>query len=347
MFKFGGFMTSIKFKCEIITPMFIGGADGKSADLRPPSIKGALRFWWRSVNSNISLKDLKNKEAEIFGGTEETQGKSKFSINVKHNLTSITRPLPPERKVDDFVRGRNVKINILEYLAYGTYYWRNGKPIIDKEYYPPEGDFFVSINIFDTIYANDILKSFRLLSNFGGLGAKSRNGYGNFVITEIQSDRFNNKIKDGFEIKDIIVNFKDYEDIPIFTSFSKHTKLFKYSSLCDSWDDCLFYLGKIYRESRLSLEKHVYEKRQYIGAPIQDSILTRRAKPYFLHVNKIDKKYQGYILYLPSDYCHGKEKDQYDKKLDSTRHEEMNDKFSEVCTEFNNSLLINGMEEVV
>lgn len=340
-------MTSIKFKCEIITPMFIGGADGKSAELRPPSIKGALRFWWRSFNSNICLKDLKNKEAEIFGGTEKNQSKSKFSINVKHNLTPITRPLPPERKVDDFLRGRDVKINILEYLAYGTYYWRNGKPIVDKEYYPPEGNFFVSINIFDTIYANDILKSLYLLSSFGGLGAKSRNGYGNFVITEIISDQSPANINDVSGIKNIILNFKDYENIPIFTSFSKHIKLFKYKKLCNSWDECLFYLGKIYRESRLSLEKHVYEKRQYIGAPIQDSILARRAKPYFLHVNKIDRKYQGYILYLPSEYCHGKEKDQHDKKLNSTKHKEMDNKFLEVCTEFNDYLITNGMEEVV
>ena len=37
---------------EIVTPMFLGGAaTTEVADaIRPPSIKGALRFWWRALN---------------------------------------------------------------------------------------------------------------------------------------------------------------------------------------------------------------------------------------------------------------------------------------------------------
>ncbi len=30
-------MNTIKFECEIITPMFLAGADGKTPELRPPS----------------------------------------------------------------------------------------------------------------------------------------------------------------------------------------------------------------------------------------------------------------------------------------------------------------------
>ena len=36
---------------KIVTPMFIGGADQSPSDgIRPPSVKGALRFWWRALN---------------------------------------------------------------------------------------------------------------------------------------------------------------------------------------------------------------------------------------------------------------------------------------------------------
>jgi len=62
-------MKTITFECETITPMFLSGADGKTPELRPPSIKGALRFWWRAMNGHLSLSDLKKKESEIFGGT--------------------------------------------------------------------------------------------------------------------------------------------------------------------------------------------------------------------------------------------------------------------------------------
>ncbi len=51
-------METIKFECEIITPMFLGGADGKSAELRAPTINGALRFWWRAMNGHLPLKEL-------------------------------------------------------------------------------------------------------------------------------------------------------------------------------------------------------------------------------------------------------------------------------------------------
>jgi len=47
--------------------MFLAGADGKTPELRAPSIKGAVRFWWRAMNGCLSIKDLKEKESEIFG----------------------------------------------------------------------------------------------------------------------------------------------------------------------------------------------------------------------------------------------------------------------------------------
>jgi CRISPR type III-B/RAMP module RAMP protein Cmr1 len=64
-------MQSITFECEVITPMFLAGADGSTPELRPPSIKGALRFWWRALNGHLPLRELKRIEGEIFGDTEK------------------------------------------------------------------------------------------------------------------------------------------------------------------------------------------------------------------------------------------------------------------------------------
>ncbi len=76
-------MNIIKFECETVTPMFLAGADGKTPELRPPSIKGAMRFWWRAMNGHISIKELKEEEGEIFGGSGEKEGRSKFGIRIK------------------------------------------------------------------------------------------------------------------------------------------------------------------------------------------------------------------------------------------------------------------------
>ncbi|OPX29474.1 MAG: type III-B CRISPR module RAMP protein Cmr1 [Candidatus Omnitrophica bacterium 4484_171] len=48
-------MKTITFECETITPMFLAGADGRTPELRPPSIKGAMRFWWRAMNGHLPL----------------------------------------------------------------------------------------------------------------------------------------------------------------------------------------------------------------------------------------------------------------------------------------------------
>jgi len=70
-------MQSISFSCEVITPMFLAGADGRTPELRPPSIKGAMRFWWRALHGHLPLSDLKQQEGQIFG---DTQGRSIFNI---------------------------------------------------------------------------------------------------------------------------------------------------------------------------------------------------------------------------------------------------------------------------
>ena len=75
-------MRKIVFECETITPMFMYGADGKTAELRPASIKGVMRFWWRAMNGNLPLDELKKQEGEIFGSTEK---RSSFSIKIKHD----------------------------------------------------------------------------------------------------------------------------------------------------------------------------------------------------------------------------------------------------------------------
>ena len=63
-------METITFTCQTITPMLMHGADGSTAELRPASIKGVLRFWWRAIHGNLpNIEALKKAEAEIFGSS--------------------------------------------------------------------------------------------------------------------------------------------------------------------------------------------------------------------------------------------------------------------------------------
>ena len=56
-----------EFEIEVVTPMFLGGADPTKAELRVPSIKAAMRFWWRALYDGNDIENMAKKEAEIFG----------------------------------------------------------------------------------------------------------------------------------------------------------------------------------------------------------------------------------------------------------------------------------------
>lgn len=86
-------MQILEAEYEIVTPMFIGGAaQHEQPELRPPSIKGALRFWWRALywaecvqqnpgNRDAALNCLHQQETE-FGAAakEECYGQGKVAL---------------------------------------------------------------------------------------------------------------------------------------------------------------------------------------------------------------------------------------------------------------------------
>lgn len=339
-------MNTIIIKCKIVTPMFLTGADGRNAELRPQSIKGAIRFWWRAVQGNLKIKELRSTEAKIFGGVKEDEGKSKISIQIKSNIEGSIEPLP-KHFVRDFFRGRERDINLLEYLAYGTYDWdpkhKMNSPV--KKHFPAEKEFTTLIHIMDETIKNEVLTSFYLLSKFGGLGAKSRNGFGCFQITSTDPENTFDEMVDLYNSENYLISeLRKNKEIPKFSSFSKQIKLYKLNDSYNDWHKCLAEIAKIYRTSRLKFKNDNFgDRRQYIGAPTKNSILSRRAKPYFMHVEKNNSKFDGYILYLPSEYCSGLERDRLKNLID---HDKENENFRDTCNTFN-SYLEREMEEII
>jgi hypothetical protein len=64
---------------ELITPCFCGGAEPeKHAEIRAPSIRGQLRWWFRTLGGFKSLAPMpvRDQEAMIFGSTAGDEGKA-------------------------------------------------------------------------------------------------------------------------------------------------------------------------------------------------------------------------------------------------------------------------------
>ncbi len=67
-------MTRVVLTLETVTPMFLGGADQQQPELRPASVRGALRYWLRAALGGVigdnNLDTLRRLEAEVFGEME-------------------------------------------------------------------------------------------------------------------------------------------------------------------------------------------------------------------------------------------------------------------------------------
>lgn len=323
-------MEQKSLSCTIITPMFAGDADSTHVAIRGQSIKGLMRYWWRAYNAPVypNIERLRGEEGKIFGTTEGDGQRSTFKIIIEDDQLTPTQQKFPQGHSLKVDAGKGRRINIIEYLAFGVCTWdrasRSNKII--RQYFKCMSRFKIKINIIKKDLADDILSSLLLLASFGGIGSKSRNGFGKFMVDGNQ---------ENFSFYKAVNKIKSLQHVrtPInFLSFNK-AKLFKLKIDYDSWDHCLGELGKIYRAARLSLEpRHSYKKREHIAGPIiardnYNPVLEsdeRRAKPYFLNVILSKNKYEGYILYLHSDLYHPLKGDK--------------DCFREVCKSVNNYL---------
>ncbi len=302
------------YELEVLTPMFLGGANPLDAELRAPSVKGMLRFWWRATYDTDNVETMGQQEDKIFGSTEM---KASFSISVSSD-NEIRHILPFDiykKKSEHFIVHSH-RAYILDYLSYGTYTYKKEikQNKYNKYHIPPGSKFKIKFSFHSSQYRDEIIKAFKCLLTFGGLGAKNRNGFGSIYCKDINTDldikRFNNK------------NLRDY------TSFSKKSKIFIFSEQT-SWEEAISEIGMAYHDGRTSIEKHhVYDKRALIAAPLQvrnrnhaHKNEERHAKPYFMKVQKLQNgKFLGIITYIPYNY--------YDK----SKHEE----YKSACVDINN-----------
>jgi len=282
-------MQKHEIELETVTPMFISGSDPKKIELRASSVKGVLRWWWRALNGHLSLNDLKEKEAVIFGSTDR---KSSFSLRIEASgIKQAFEKLPSGKKKNASSKGRKFPISIIDYLAYGIaeYDKREKGNIYNRPHIKPTSKFRIFITIFNDAFEKEILNTLSVWIKYGGLGAKSRNGFGCMRSDQIEAGTITRHSRAHY------------------VAFSEDSKLFLFKEW-DTWYDALVEAGSAYREARMALEpRHAFDRRPYVATPIivkteNISINERHAKQFFFHVNKRGNKYQGQILCLPYKY---------------------------------------------
>ena len=185
---------------ELLTPLFIGGADTrgdpKPEGLRPPSLRGAVRFWFRA-GAGLPLASLHKREIELFGATQPKPFSSPVSLKTGP-LTELQsqewwqRPHGASASQQPYLRSLQQQYPGVAYLAFSVREeWDRG---ILKE--PPRisiqpGARF-QIVLRQTHQVEDALRSweasFWLWCHLGGLGARARRGFGSFWPVDAGSE---------------------------------------------------------------------------------------------------------------------------------------------------------------
>ena len=165
---------------EVLTPLFLGDADQTQVELRPPTLKGLLRFWYRAADPKHA-----KQEAELFGGTEDS-GQAPFLLRVR-----VEKSTKWEWNSDliaryDEGRGRQTR-NGLRYLGYPF------DPRLqsgDKRIALGPGSRFRMDIVFHRKAEPEqrqnqrraVLTAAWLLGHLGGAGSRSRRGFGSLAL---------------------------------------------------------------------------------------------------------------------------------------------------------------------
>ncbi|MHB2148299.1 type III-B CRISPR module RAMP protein Cmr1 [Calditrichota bacterium LG25] len=188
----------------------------RKVEVSANSFKGVLRWWFRALSGYS--ENLLKFENDLFGSTENT---SPFKLKINTIDTIInkwdedfdkeTRDRKYSYGLYQYSNGRG-NYNGLQYFGYNFFTRsRKNKEIIESEYFAPGTKIELIFFAKDKEILNKILMVFWLLLQFGGIGSRSRRGFGNFKILNpmevtLKSGEANFKFKNSYS------NIKEYEN---------------------------------------------------------------------------------------------------------------------------------------
>jgi len=165
------------YHCELITPMIGGGVESWKPDILNPvrcqSVKGHLRFWWRTMQSFATAAELKLAEDTLWGSTQ-------IASSVRLNIEATTEPtILPLQRNDKRVRDFE-KAGVPGYVLF---------PFQSPDS-PEPAELVRKLNFNLEISCPEQFKvaiknSIFLWQLFGGLGARTSRGCGSVFCEEI------------------------------------------------------------------------------------------------------------------------------------------------------------------
>ncbi|QFU02563.1 hypothetical protein FIU83_13045 [Halomonas sp. THAF5a] len=293
---------------SIVTPMFLGDGTQRAESVRPPSIKGALRFWWRALNwgrmreaergnTDAALQRLHREEARLFGlaarrsnDQQEEGGQGLFRLGVSQPSDMAT--------VSDWPRDGNSQGGYLGYGLWGSREAPHRTALAEDQSFRLSLAFKADTKDGDIHQLRQALTLWGLL---GGLGSRARRGFGSVALTELDGEPM------------AVTSLADYRDRlsaalgdgswpdsrPPFTAWSQQARCHAFAT-APSGRAAIGKLEAPYKEVRKSLRG---KTKVVFGLPLVgvDS-RRRRASPFLMHVHPVGDAFLPVVTELPADF---------------------------------------------
>ncbi|MDQ7032457.1 MAG: type III-B CRISPR module RAMP protein Cmr1 [Desulfonauticus sp.] len=316
-------MKKIYLLCKTITPLFMGGATINKPELRPSGFKGTMRFWWRALKCEDNISKLREEESNIFGGTQEKEGKSKVMLRIRPQSVLQGENIKKDyglrwdfNKTEHRLTGKDMGIG---YLLYSTVL-----PNRERKYFKTDSTFKIELLSRDDITFKNALAALWTSIYLGGFGTRSRRGGGNIVVEKIEGDalglEFIPLVKDAKNISHWLK--KNLEVCFEFITGEKKPKNFtsSYSNLSfariiisskskTTWKDALNEIGVKFADFRYRTKKDVFDSAIF-GLPVQHKnsikvegkIHNRRSSPLIIKILKTQNSYYWITIRLTGEF---------------------------------------------
>ncbi len=198
-------VANAQFNLCLATPAFLAGADQdrEDCDLRPASLRGLLRWWWRTMHTaHVGHEQLRRLETAVWGDSEVGS-----PVRLAVDFISGGSPKQHPNKNDrNFLREHGIsqpehKQKVTQGLFYASYgmaerrqprrwlrpagsRWKLTAAARDGRF--REGSNGAQVKLPASILLEQVSAAVWLLARFGSAGSRSRKGFGSFDDVEVK-----------------------------------------------------------------------------------------------------------------------------------------------------------------
>lgn len=289
------YVTQIR-EYKLITPLFGGGVEPGYADpisvIRASEIRGQLRFWWRAtrggqlhkevqeLSNEQLLLDMRHREESIWGAASQLE-KTNVSLVSIHIEISDKRKIREDHPFEIYQKDDNKEHNRTRPRrdsiapAYVAFPLQPGDKDLQKLQGTEETkvvytDVFFSLSIsFPANLHNDINASLWAWETFGGIGGRTRRGFGAiYLINIVENEQPQNidrtiteqKIRERLAMADIC-HGKWPENVPYLSQTMSLKIMKRESNAINAWHYLINKL-KEFRQQRPETERLVRGRKQ-------------------------------------------------------------------------------------